>query len=96
MKKTLILKKIAIYLSISYSTQVILAQVSLSSVTNSLRHGDILCRVELPYADAGERGEDAVWTMPVIPEDASDHLQAIRSNGDTTVIYETGRMLHYG
>ena len=72
------------------------AQVSLTSVTNSLRHGDILCRVELPYADAGERREDAIWTLPAIPDDASDHLQAIRSNGDTTVIYESGRMLHYG
>lgn len=34
------------------------AQVPLTTTTNTLRHGDILCKVEVPYVEAGERGED--------------------------------------
>ena len=72
-----------------------MAQSFLTTSTNALRHGDILCRVEIPYESEGERGEASVWTLPVIPDDSSDHYQAILSNGDTVVIYEEGRMLHY-
>lgn len=72
-----------------------MAQVSLTTSTNTLRHGDILCRVEIPYESEGERGEASVWTLPTIPDNSPDHLQAIRSNGDTIVIYEQGRMQHY-
>ena len=72
-----------------------MAQVSITTTTNSFRHGDILCRVEIPYESEGERGETSVWTLPAIPDDSPDYLQAIRSNGDTIVIYEQGRMLHY-
>ena len=72
-----------------------MSQVSLTTTTSSLRHGDILCRVEIPYESEGERGEASVWTLPAIPDDSPDHLQAIRSNGDTIVIYEQNRMLHY-
>ena len=71
------------------------AQTALTSSTASPRHGDILCRIEIPYQGEGERGEASVWTLPAIPDDSPDHLQAICSNGDTTVIYETGRMLHF-
>ena len=69
--------------------------MSLTAPTSGLRHGDFLCRVEFPYESEGERGEASVWTLPDIPDDSPDHLQAIRSNGDTIVIYEEGRMLHY-
>lgn len=72
-----------------------MAQVSLTTSTNTLRHGDILCRVEIPYESEGERGEASVWTLPTILDNSPDHLQAIRSNGDTIVIYEQGRMQHY-
>ena len=72
-----------------------MAQNSLTTSTNALRHGDILCRVEIPYESEGERGEASIWMLPAIPDDNPDHLQAIRSNGDTIVIYEQGRMLHY-
>jgi hypothetical protein len=72
-----------------------MAQSFLTTSTNALRHGDILCRVEIPYESEGERGEASVWTLPAIPDDSPDYLQAIRSNGDTTVIYERNRMLHY-
>ena len=73
----------------------IAAQTALTSSTASPRHGDILCRVEIPYESEGERGEASVWTLPAIPDDSPDHLQAVRSNGDTIVIYERDRMLHY-
>ena len=79
---------------LALSTSVI-AQVSLTAPTSGLRHGDFLCRVEIPYESEGERGEATIWTLPDIPDDSPDHLQAIRSNGDTIVIYEEGRMLHY-
>ena len=72
-----------------------MAQSFLTTSTNALRHGDILCRVEIPYESEGERGEASVWTLPAIPDDSPDHLQAIRSNGDTIVTYERDRMLHY-
>ncbi len=71
------------------------AQDLLTCSTSAPRHGDILCRIEIPYQGEGERGEASVWTLPAIPDDSSDHLQAIRSNGDTIVIYERDRMLHY-
>jgi len=71
------------------------AQDLLTCSTNALRHGDILCRIEIPYQGEGERGEASVWTLPAIPDDSPDHLQAVRSNGDTIVIYERDRMLHY-
>lgn len=77
------------------STTSAMAQNSLTTSTNALRHGDILCRVEIPYESEVERGEASVWTLPAIPDDSPDHLQAIRSNGDTIVIYEHGRMQHY-
>ena len=79
---------------LALSTSVI-AQVSLTAPTSGLRHGDFLCRVEVPYASEGERGEASAWTLPAIPDDSPDHLQTVRSNGDTIVIYERGRMLHY-
>ncbi len=71
------------------------SQVPLTTSTNALRHGDILCRVEIPYESEGERGEASVWELPAIPDESSDHYQTILSNGDTVVIYEEGRMLHY-
>ena len=83
---------LAIFLAFSTPA---MAQISITTTTNSLRHGDILCRVEIPYESEGERGEATIWTLPAIPDDSPDHLQAVRSNGDTIVIYERGRMLHY-
>lgn len=71
------------------------SQVPLTTSTNTLRHGDILCKIEVPYVDQGEKGNDAVWHLPVIPADGKEHLQTINSNGDTIVIYEEGRMQHF-
>lgn len=72
-----------------------LAQTGLSISTNSPRHADILCKVEIPYIDAGERGEGVVWQFGDIANDSRDHLQLINSNYDTIAIYEKGRILHY-
>ena len=66
---------LAIFLAFSTPA---MAQISITTTTNSLRHGDILCRVEIPYESEGERGEASVWTLPTIPDDSSDHLKAIR------------------
>lgn len=60
-----------------------------------MRHGDILCKIEVPYMDEGERGEDAVWYLPENGDDGREWLQAINSNVDTVAVYEKGRILHY-
>ena len=46
------------------------AQVPLTTTTNTLRHGDILCKVEVPYVEAGERGEEVVWQLGEITDDS--------------------------
>ena len=51
-----------IFLVLFFSIQVS-AQVPLTTTTNTLRHGDILCKVEVPYVEAGERGEEVVWQL---------------------------------
>ena len=79
---------------LALSTSVI-AQVSLTAPTSGLRHGDFLCRVEVPYVSEGQRGEESVWMLPEIPDDSPDYFQSILSNGDTVVIYEEERMQHF-
>lgn len=71
------------------------SQVPLTTATNTLRHGDILCKIEVPYVDQGDRGSESVWNLPEIPKDGKEYLQAINSNIDTVAIYEEGRILHY-
>lgn len=73
-------------------SQSLFSQIQLNSSTNALRHGDFLCRVEVPYINEGQRGEESVWMLPVIPDDSPDYFQSILSNGDTIVIYEDGRI----
>ena len=43
-----------------FTTSPLFSQVPLTTSTNTLRHGDILCKVEVPYVDQGEKGNDAV------------------------------------
>ena len=71
------------------------SQVPLTTLNNTLRHGDILCKIEVPYVEQGDRGSDAVWHLPEIPEKGKEHLQTINSNTDTVAVYEEGRILHY-
>lgn len=69
----------------------IAAQTALTSSTASPRHGDILCRIEIPYQGEGERGEATIWTLPAIPDNSPDHLQAIRCIGDCSFIISTNQ-----
>ena len=71
------------------------SQVPLTTSTNILRHGDILCKIEVSFMEQDEKGSAAVWHLPAIIDGGKEHLQAIRSNGDTIVIYEEGRMQHF-
>lgn len=66
------------------------SQVPLTTSNNTLRHGDILCKIEVPYVEHGDRGCDAVWHLPEIPEKGKEHLQTINSNTDTVAVYEEG------
>lgn len=77
-------------IKMKYKTSVILAflycyffplsaQIPLTTTTNTLRHGDILCKVEVPYVEAGERGEEVVWQLGEITDDSRDHLQGDRT-----------------
>lgn len=93
----LIMKRLSIFTLWGFVLlpQLSLAQTGLSISTNSPRHADILCKVEIPYIDAGERGEGIVWQFGEIANDSRDHLQLINSNYDTIAIYEKGRILHY-
>ena len=71
------------------------SQIPLTTSTNTLRHGDILCKIEVPYVEQGERGNESIWHLPEIPDGSKEWLQAINSNIDTVAIYESGRILHY-
>ena len=42
------------------------SQIPLTTSTNTLRHGDILCKIEVPYVEQGKKGSDAVWHLPEI------------------------------
>ena len=76
-------------LAIAILTSVpLFSQVPQTTTNNTLRHGDLLCKIEVPYVEQGEKGNDAVWHLPAIPADGKEHLQSINSNGDTIVIYE--------
>jgi len=70
--------------------QLSLAQTGLSISTNSPRHADILCKVEIPYFDAGERGEGILWRFGKIANDSRGHLQtgtsAPRYNGSISAM----------
>ena len=76
MKRYLILF-LLFYLVIPLSAQ------SLTLPTNAPRHSDVLCKVEIPDVEVGERGEEVMWQLSEITDDSRDHLQAINSNGDT-------------
>lgn len=71
------------------------SQIPLTTSNNFLRHGDIICKIEVSYVSEGERGCDAVWHLSEIPDDGKECFQVINSNIDTVAIYEEGRILHY-
>ena len=51
------------------------SQVPLTTSTNTLRHGDILCKIKVPYVEQGEKGSDVVWHLPAILDSGKEHLQ---------------------
>ena len=70
MKKKAIIPFWALLLS-----QLLFSQVQLTSSTNALRHGDILCKIKVPYVEQGEKGSDVVWHLPAILDSGKEHLQ---------------------
>ena len=42
------------------------SQIPLTTSTNTLRHGDILCKIGVPYVEQGERGNESIWHLPEI------------------------------
>lgn len=36
------------------------SQVPLTTTNNTLRHDDLLCKIEVPYVEQGEKGNDVV------------------------------------
>jgi len=57
-----------------FTTSPLFSQVPLTTATNTLRHGDILCKIEVPFVEQGEKVSDAVWCLPAIPADGKEHL----------------------
>ena len=60
-----------------FTTSPLFSQVPLTTTNNTLRHGDILCKIEVPYVEQGEKGNDAVWHLPAIPADGKELLQHV-------------------
>ena len=54
---------IALLVMLCSFSQFSLGQTALSFSTNTPRHSDFLCKVEIPYIDAGDRGEDIAWQL---------------------------------
>ena len=54
--------------------------------TNSLRHGDILCKIEVPYVEQGERDSESIWNLPEIRDDGMEYLQVTSAcSSDPTI-----------
>ena len=51
------------------------SQIPLTASTNTLRHGYILSKIEVPFVEQDEKGSDVVWHLPAIPADGKEHLQ---------------------
>ena len=60
-----------------FTTSPLFSQVPLTTSTNTLRHGDILCKIKVPYVEQGEKGSDVVWHLPAIPADGKELLQHV-------------------
>ncbi len=56
------------------------------TTTNTLRHGDILSKIEVPYVEQGERDSESIRNLPEIPNDGMEYLQAISAcSSDPTI-----------
>lgn len=89
------LKRRVFLLFLSAETLIVAAQVPLTLPTNALRHGDALCKIQMPYVAPGNVGEGEVWHLGTVSDDYPDFMQEINSNGDTIAVYEAERIQHY-
>lgn len=76
-------------------SQCVLAQIPISSVNNSVRSGDFLCKVKISYVNPGEPGLKKVWDLGQVSDDSKDYYQGILTSGDTVTIFEKGNIRHY-
>lgn len=53
------MKKTTLVISVLISFP-LFSQVPLTTTNNTLRHGDLLFKIEVPYVEQGEKGNDAV------------------------------------
>lgn len=75
--------------------QLLFAQTTISISANAVRHEDDLLKIQIPYIESGNPGNDIVWQLGIATDDSPEFQQSINSNGDTIAIYEEGRMLHF-
>lgn len=96
MKKKAIIPFLALLLS-----QLLFSQVQLTSSTNALRHGDILCKIKVPYVDQGEKGNEEFYSYdPAIQtqEDINNkyYYGDNKNEKKITLVGETGSFEHGG
>lgn len=71
------------------------AQTPITRNHNTMRSGDLLYKLEVDFVEAGESGENKVWTLGKVTDDSKEFLQEIIAKDDTIAIIEQGRILHY-
>lgn len=71
------------------------AQIPISHINNALRSGDVLCKIKVNFVDAGDSGENRIWTLGDIKKTNYDFFQGIVSNGDTIAVLDKERIMHY-
>lgn len=89
------MKRIIIIIFVFIQCQLLFAQTTISISANAVRHEDDLLKIQIPYIESGNPGNDIVWQLGIATDDSPEFLQSINSNGDTIAIYEEGRMLHF-
>lgn len=87
--------KIVIFLILWFEACNGFALIPLTLPSNALRHGDVLCKIQMPYVAPGDAGEGEVWHLGTVSDDYPDFMQEINSNGDTIAVYEAERIQHY-
>ena len=72
----LILKPNILLISlIFFKSLALFSQVPLTATTNTLCHGDILCKIVVSFMEQDEKGSAAVWHLPAIIDGGKEHLQ---------------------
>jgi len=71
------------------------AQVNITSSLNSMRKGDVLCKIEADNKEPGESGDDCIWVLGQTGKDSKDYIQTILIQGDSVAICEEEDILHF-